>query len=365
MSVKLLLLPGDGIGPECAAATAYILKTATGLFSLDIEADSANIGGAGVAEENDPLPPSTRDKLRAADIAVIGPLADAEGDPLCSDTAAHIARDLDLYARLTPVRTWSGFSGPIADLDMLIVSPVFEGADERLAMVAGSGAMMPAPDVALSVSVATRPGTRRIADTANRLATARGGPLALVYPADPMSLADNLFVSEVDADRQAGGVPILKRALADLLADLMSGAVPATVLVSPSASGATIGIAGTLAGTRPLTVSLLTNDRQAVSFVASGPRADIAGQGVSDPVPFILSVARALDWAGQIKGRQDLVDAAAAIEAGTEAALADPASRSADLGGGATTAQIAKSIATAMIAAVRATVSQAEDNAPD
>ncbi|MEO1197625.1 MAG: isocitrate/isopropylmalate family dehydrogenase [Pseudomonadota bacterium] len=356
MSVKLLLLPGDGVGPECAAATAYILKTATGLFALDIEADSVAIGSVALEESGDPLPEATLEALKVSDIAVVGPLADAGAsrEALASDTAARLIKDVDLYARLAMVRPWAGFATSTPDLDILIVSPAREGADPRRNMTVGSGSMLATEDVGLDMAVASRGETRRLAEAGVALALGRPGPVRVVEQTTVFPMSEGLFAAEVMAVLTASGVDhqaLPFNAVPQALAG--PGGQGATWIVSGVSGSALTTLVGGVSGSAAMTAELAINDRQAVSLVSGGPRGDIAGRGVSDPVPFILSVARCLDWAGQMRGEQSLIDAAIAIEVGAEAALAQPENRSADLGGSATTAQIAKAVAAAMITAVR------------
>lgn len=70
-----------------------------------------------------------------------------------------------------------------------------------------------------------------------------------------------------------------------------------------------------------------------VAQAQHGSAPDIAGQDKANPTSLILSAAMLLDWMGRRHGRADLTEAARAIEAAVEAALDDPASRTADLGG--------------------------------
>ncbi len=71
---SILVLPGDGIGPEIVDEALRVLKAAQKRFDLDIQLDHALVGGAAYDAEGDPLPESTLAKARAAD-AILSALA--------------------------------------------------------------------------------------------------------------------------------------------------------------------------------------------------------------------------------------------------------------------------------------------------
>ena len=77
MKAKLVLLPGDGIGPEITMSARRVLETVAELFGHQFQFDTRLMGGCAIDEYGDPLPASTLEAFRAADAILLG----AVGDP--------------------------------------------------------------------------------------------------------------------------------------------------------------------------------------------------------------------------------------------------------------------------------------------
>ena len=139
MTSKILLLPGDGIGPEVVAAARAVLDAVSRRFGHDFEFREALIGGAALRRGLPPLPDATLAAAVAADAVLLGAVGDPEfdhGDSSRRPEAALLAirRELNLYANLRPARVWAGLeaAGPLkpeilAGTDMLIVRELTGG----------------------------------------------------------------------------------------------------------------------------------------------------------------------------------------------------------------------------------------------
>ncbi|MDX1554209.1 MAG: isocitrate/isopropylmalate family dehydrogenase, partial [Marinobacter sp.] len=80
MSRTILMLPGDGIGPEIVAEAEKILHKVNEKFSLDLHFESALVGGAAIDETDTPLPDETLDKARKADAILLGAVGGPQWD---------------------------------------------------------------------------------------------------------------------------------------------------------------------------------------------------------------------------------------------------------------------------------------------
>ena len=89
MGKQLLILPGDGIGPEIVAAALDVLDAAKERFGLDIHCSEGLLGGAAIDATGDPLPEQTLAQARAADASMLAARGDA---PICSDGWSRVAR---------------------------------------------------------------------------------------------------------------------------------------------------------------------------------------------------------------------------------------------------------------------------------
>ena len=72
MSHKVLLLRGDGIGPEIVAAAVAVLTALRGRYGLDVELEDGLLGGAAIDDCGEPLPATTLAAARAADAILLG-----------------------------------------------------------------------------------------------------------------------------------------------------------------------------------------------------------------------------------------------------------------------------------------------------
>ena len=120
MNASILLLPGDGIGPEVVASAERVLRAVADRFSHEFTLTTGIIGGAALKQGLAPLPDATLEAARKADGILLG----AVGDP-AFDTAPpserpeaallKIRRELGLYANLRPARVWPGLesAGPL------------------------------------------------------------------------------------------------------------------------------------------------------------------------------------------------------------------------------------------------------------
>ncbi len=139
MNATILLLPGDGIGPEVVAAAEQVLRAVAARFGHAFILESKSIGGAALRRELPPLPVDTLEAARAADAVLLGAVGDPQfdkGDPSRRPEAALLAirRELKLYANLRPARVWPGLesAGPLkpevlAGTDMLVVRELTGG----------------------------------------------------------------------------------------------------------------------------------------------------------------------------------------------------------------------------------------------
>ena len=132
MKASILLLPGDGIGPEVVHAAERVLRAVAQRFGHDFQITEALIGGAALNSGAAPLPDATLEAARRCDAILLGAVGDPRFDtapPSQRPEAAllKLRRELGLYANLRPARVWPGLesAGPLkpevlAGTDLLI-----------------------------------------------------------------------------------------------------------------------------------------------------------------------------------------------------------------------------------------------------
>jgi len=92
-------------------------------------------------------------------------------------------------------------------------------------------------------------------------------------------------------------------------------------------------LASELSGSLGLAGSVLAGDELCTAQAQHGSAPDIAGQDRANPTSLILSAAMLLEWIGQKKGKPACTEAGRAIDKAVDKVLADPKTRTADLGG--------------------------------
>jgi isocitrate/isopropylmalate dehydrogenase len=339
IGVQLLLLPGDGIGPEIATATRRVLEAADRRFGLGLAFETRAIGLESLARAGTTLPPSVVERARAADGVILGPVATADYPPAEQggiNPSAAFRKQLDLYANTRPSRTLPGVPAAVAAMDLVIVRENTEGFYADRTMHAGTGEFMPTPDLALAVRKISRHGSERIARAAGRLAARRRRCVTIVHKANVLKLSDGLFLgcAEHVLASEFPGIAVDDFHVDAMAALLVREPQRFDVVVTTNMFGDILSnLAAELAGGLGLAGSLNVGDEHAVAQAAHGSAPDIAGQDRANPSSLIQSAAMLLKHLGERRDEQPLVGAAAAIERAVAAQLAEPAGRTVDLGG--------------------------------
>lgn len=139
MNKKILILPGDGIGPEIVAEAEKVLNALTENHGLDIDIDHAMIGGSAVDATGSPLPEETLKKARESDAVLLGAVGGPKWENIERSTRPErgllaIRSGLGLYANLRPALLYKELAMAstlkpevVADLDIMIVRELTGG----------------------------------------------------------------------------------------------------------------------------------------------------------------------------------------------------------------------------------------------
>jgi 3-isopropylmalate dehydrogenase len=345
--MRIALLPGDGIGPEIVAATEAVLAAADGRFGLRLAMERVEVGFAALARAGTTFPREALERCRAADGIVLGPVSHAQYPPRAQgglNPSAELHIGLDLYANVRPSRTRPGLAHwGRTPMDLVIVRENTEGFYADRNMHAGSGEFMPAPGVALAVRKVTARASRRIARVAFELARRRRRKVTVVHKRNVMRVSDALFVGEVqEVAREFPDVTLDDQLVDSMAALLVRDAQRFDVVVTTNMFGDILSDeAAELCGSLGLGASLNAGDDRAMAQAQHGSAPDIAGRDLANPASLILSAAMLLDRLASRHGRQACGEAARAIEAAVESLLADPRTRTRDLGGALGTLEFA------------------------
>jgi isocitrate/isopropylmalate dehydrogenase len=337
--VRIVVMEGDGIGPEITAATIDVLHAADRTFGLGLVFAPVSIGLAALRAQGTTLPDAAVEAARAADGVILGPVSHNDYPPVAQgglNPSGELRKRLDLYANIRPAKSRGGFPPRCgAPVDLVIVRENTEGFYADRNMFAGSGEFMPTPDLALAVRKITRAGSTRIAEAAFALALRRHRKVTAVHKANVLRVSDGLFL---DCTRLLAArlpqVEYEERIMDAMAALLVRDASEFDVIVTTNMFGDILSdLAAEISGSLGLAASLNAGAAHALAQAQHGSAPDIAGQDRANPASLIGSAAMLLAWLGERRSDERLARTAAAIEDALERAIANPQWRTADLGG--------------------------------
>jgi isocitrate dehydrogenase (NAD+) len=326
--MQVVLIPGDGIGPEVTDAAKTVIAAAGVAVAWVI----APAGADCVAQFGDPLPESTLDLIRRYRVALKGPCTTPVGKGFRSINV-RMRQGLDLYASVRPVKTLPGVKSPYSGVDLVVVRENTEG------LYSGQEHVV-VPGVVESLRIVTRPAAERIVRFAFELARREGRrQVTFCHKADVLRMSDGLFL---DCARQvADEFPFIdfeQRRIDNLCMELVLHPEQFDVLVMENLFGDVISdLCAGLVGGLGLVPGANVGTRYAVFEAVHGSAPDIAGKGLANPIAVIRSAALLLDHIGQR-------EAGKRIERAVRRTLTDGVGLTRDLGGDGTTATIAERI---------------------
>ena len=348
--MRILVLPGDGIGPEITAATLAVLERANVLFKLGLQWQHEEIGLPALKKEGTTLPARVLEAARSAEGVILGPLSTYEypaREKGGINPSAEFRTKLDLYANIRPARSRLGVGLTGKRVDLVIYRENTEGFYADRNMHAGLAEFMPTEDMALAVRRVTAKCCERIARRAFEAAMTRRRKVTAVHKANVFRISDGLFLREVRKVAQDFPQVQLEEVIVDAMAALLlRDPMRFDVIVAENMYGDILSDeASELSGGLGLGGSINAGDEHCVAQAQHGSAPDIAGKDRANPVSLILSAAMLLEWMAARHGNDPFAAAARNIDAAVDATLKNPATRTADLGGKIGTRQFAEAVA--------------------
>jgi 3-isopropylmalate dehydrogenase len=324
--VTVVVLPGDGIGPEVAREAQRVLAA----LAPEVELEERLFGAQAIRETGDPLPEETLVACRAAEAVLKAPIGDPEFDAAevrPEQGMLRLRAELDVYANLRPAKSDS--------VDVLIVRELVGGLYFGASGVREDGTVFDTCEYHPSQ-------VERIARRAFELARARGGKLTSVDKANVLETSRlwRRVVNEVAAGY--GDVEVEHMLVDNAAMQLASAPDRFDVLVTENMFGDILSdLAAAVTGGLGLAPSASLSDSGPGIFEpVHGSAPDIAGFGIANPAAMLRSTALMLEH-----GLGRPVEALA-LAAAVEVALAQAPTP--DLGGTATTAEFGDAVLRAL-----------------
>jgi len=201
---RVILIPGDGTGPELTEATRRVLEATGVQFDWDVRE-----AGADVMDKHggNPLPPDVLDAVRETGVALKGPITTPVGGGFRSVNVA-LRKELDLYAQVRPCKTYPGVRTRFEDVDLVVIrentEDLYAGieyeqgtpdAEELIGWIEGKGGKLRHRDAGISIKPISVSGTRRIFEFAFDFARRNGRrKVTAVHKANIMKFTDGLWL---------------------------------------------------------------------------------------------------------------------------------------------------------------------------
>jgi len=328
VSRTVLLLPGDGIGPEVVREARRVLDWANAHYALDLSFVDANLGGVAIDRDGAAYPDATRDLARAADGILLGAVGGPKWDDLpAADRPERgllaIRSDLDLFCNLRPAMLFPDLAAAsslrtelVAGLDVLIVRELTGGiyfGEPRGISVRSDGIRE-----GINTDRYSEEEIRRIGRLAFEAARKRGGRLCSVDKANVLEVTmlwrevmDSLSVEFSD-------VSLSHMYVDNAAMQLVREPKQFDVIVTGNLFGDILSdIAAMLTGSIGMLPSASLNAESCGLYEpVHGSAPDIAGEDKANPLAAILSAAMLLRYS------LSAASAAADIERAVSALLA-------------------------------------------
>lgn len=324
--MRLVVLPGDGIGPEITAATVSVLQAAAARNGLALELDEDVAGHASFARYGTTIRDEVVDRVRAADGLILGPMATFEFTDEAKggiNPSKHFRKTLDLFANIRPARSYPGLTS-VRPLDLVVVRENTEGFYADRNMAVGGSELQVTPDLVISLRRITRECCMRIARAAFELAEQRSGRVTAVHKANVLKIGDGMFLECCRLVAQDHPGVVLDEVIVDaMMAHVVRSPERFDVIVTTNMFGDILSdLTAELSGSLGMAGSLNAGVDAAMAQAAHGSAPDIAGKGVANPFSLMLSVTLLLDWHARRRADPAAAATAAAINAAIAGAIA-------------------------------------------
>ena len=345
---RVALIPGDGIGQEVIPAAVAVLDAVADRHDLDFSWEQFDWGSERYLRTGSMMPGDGIEELGRFDAILLG----AVGVPGVPDAVTlwslliPIRRAFHQYLNLRPIRRFDAIDGPLRSNERIDFVIIRENNEGEYSNVGGRVYEGSPEEAALQESIFTRRGVERIADCGFEYAKARGGRLTSATKSNGI-VHTMPFWDQIMRERAAQhpDVRLEEEHIDALCAKLVLRPGDYDVIVASNLFGDILSdLAAALAGSIGIAPSANINpERRFPSMFEPihGSAPDIAGQGIANPLGAIWSGALMLAHLGHDGASDDIVGAIPLV-------LSNPRSRTPDLGGTASTDDVAAALIVAL-----------------
>jgi isocitrate dehydrogenase (NAD+) len=329
---KVTLIPGEGIGPEVAAATRRVLEAA------GVQIDWEEIAGRSDSSSNQEITVNQAavESVRRNRVALKGPMATAIAGGAPSVNVA-LRKTLDLYANLRPVKNVPGVKSRFENVNLILVrentEDLYSGLEHEVV-----------PGVVESLKIITERASTRIAKFAFEYAKRHGRKkIHAIHKANIMKLSDGLFLRSVrTVAAQFPRIEYKELIVDNACMQIVMDPQQFDMLLLPNLYGDVMSdLAAGLVGGLGVVPSANIGDECAMFEAVHGTAPDIAGKGFANPTALLMSSALMLDHLGERT-------AAERIQNALESVYREGKHTTRDVGGKAGTEEFANAVIAAL-----------------
>lgn len=318
----ILLLPGDGIGPEVVTQTAKVIDWFSKNSSAKFTTNSALIGGSAYDEVGTPFPDETLAAAKKADAILLGAVGGTKWESLPHAVRPErgllgLRKELGLFANLRPAICFDALADAsslkydlVSGLDIMIVRELTGGI--YFGEPRGVETLPDGTRKGFNTQVYTTPEVHRIARVAFDLAAKRGGKLCSVDKANVLECTE-MWREEVQkiGDEEYANIELSHMYVDNASMQLVRTPKQFDVMVTTNLFGDILSdIAAMLTGSLGMlpSASLGEGDMPGLYEPVHGSAPDIAGQNKANPIATILSFAMMMRYSFDMKSEADLLE---------------------------------------------------------
>ena len=335
--MKIIVIPGDGIGPETMSVATEALEIISGKFNLGLDLQHDIAGHDSLKKYGTTIHDGLLESVKHADGLILGPMStydfkdESKGE---INPSKFFRKSLDLFANIRPAKTYPGSGTQYKPLDLVVVRENTEGFYADRNVESGGSEMLITQDVVVSLRRITRPCCERIARAAFELAMTRKKHVTIVHKANVLRIGDGMFIDACHAvAREFPEVRVDDVIVDAMMAHVVRAPERYDVIVTTNMFGDILSdLTAELAGSLGLAASINAGTHYAMAQAAHGSAPDIAGQNIANPFSQVISASMLLAWYGQRKSKSAFIEASKALnEAVAQAIATGEATR--DVGG--------------------------------
>ena len=316
MNLKILILPGDGIGTEVTAAAVEVLHAVAKKFGHTLELTNGLIGGTAIHKTGGPLPQDTIDKALAADATLMGAVGLPEFDNTTPDKRPEkgllgIRAALKVFANLRPVRTYPELidSSPLKN-------HIVEGTDMIIVRELNGGLYYGTPrgieeDRAFNTMSYTRPEIERVTHVAFKLAAQRRKKVTSVDKSNVLEVSQLWRKVVIEVAAQYPTVALDHMFVDNAAMQMVLNPRQFDVMLTENTFGDILSdVGGILAGSIGMLPSASLGEKKGLYEPVHGSAPDITGMNKANPFGAIGSVAAMLEYTFGLMKEAEAVNAA-------------------------------------------------------